>query len=175
MITLEEFLKAGQYCIKEGGTYGWDCYGTSAYMLDVQKGDWKQNSASVVFDKDTQEVYEVTCYDYTNERAYRLFGSEALRAKHDAEAAKRGVDDQAWEAVKYTNLEVVEDFLEKMTAIINGSEYETKISIPLDLDKETMYQLMIQAHKRNITLNEMVEEILQFAIDRAELVKAAHD
>jgi hypothetical protein len=172
MITLKQFLEAGNYRITEGSEFGWHCFGSNAYMLDVQAGSADTNSATVIFDRVTQEVYQLTCYDYSNERAYRLFGSEEHRIVHTAAALVLNVNDkQAWDEVNYTDLEVAEDFLEKMTAIINNEVYETNISVPLDLDKETLHELMLIAHSKNITLNQMVEEILQLAIDQAvELV-----
>jgi hypothetical protein len=167
MITLEQFLNAGQFFITEGSTYGWQCYGPDAYMLDVQQGSWNNNSATVIFNTKTKEVCEATCHDYVNNRAYRIFGNANYEQAHKQEQLSRNADPFAWDKVKFTDLEVAEDFLEKMTAIINGDEYDTHVSIPLDLDKETMFELMVRAHERNITLNAMVEEILQLAINQA--------
>lgn len=176
MITLQQFLEAGQYRITEGSTYGWQCYGPNAYSLDVQAGDWQSNSAHIVFDRVTQEVYQVTCYDYKNERAYRLFGNDDVRRMCEAEALVRKVDNrEAWEDVNYVDLEVDEDFLDKMTAIMLEQEYDTMVSIPLDLDKDTLHDLMLMAHKENITLNQMVERVLQAAIDRAEELVGVKD
>lgn len=171
MITLKQFLEAGNYRITEGSEFGWQCFGSNAYILDVQAGSADTNGATVIFDRITQEVYQLTCYDYINERAYRLFGGEEHRIAHTAEALVRKVNDkQAWDEVNYTDLEVAEDFLEKMTAIINNEDYDTNVSVPLELDKETLHELMLMAHSKNITLNQMVEEVLQLAIDRdAEL------
>ncbi len=176
MITLSQFLEAGQYRITEGSTYGWQCYGDNAYALDVQTGDWQSNSASVVFDRRTQEVYQATCYDYKNNRAYRIFGNDDRRRMCEAEALVRGVDNrEAWEDVNYVDLEVEEDFLDKMTAIIAEQAYDTMVSIPLDLDKETLHELMLRAHKENITLNQMVERVLQAAIDHAKDIVGEQD
>jgi predicted HicB family RNase H-like nuclease len=75
---------------------------------------------------------------------------------------------EAWEDVNYVDLEVDEDFLEKMTAIMLEQEYDTMVSIPLDLGKEELHTLMLMAHEKNITLNEMVAEVLQAAIDHAK-------
>jgi hypothetical protein len=169
MITLKQFLEAGQYRITEGSDYGWQCYGDNSYTMDVQAGDWQSNSAHVVFDRVTQEVFQATCYDYKNERAYRIFGSDDARRMHTAECLVRKCDErEAWEDVNYVDLEVDEDFLEKMTAIMLEQEYDTMVSIPLDLGKEELHTLMLMAHEKNITLNEMVAEVLQAAIDHAK-------
>ena len=62
-------------------------------------------------------------------------------------------------------MEVEEDFLEKATAMFNGQEWNTDIMVPLDLSKEELFQLMMIAHEKNITLNQLVTEILQNVID----------
>lgn len=41
-------------------------------------------------------------------------------------------------------------------------------SVPLDLEKEELYELMLMAHERDITLNQLVENLLREVIDRLE-------
>ena len=45
-------------------------------------------------------------------------------------------------------------------------ENDNRVEIELDLDEHEIYQLAMEAHKRDITLNNMIEIILQDAIDR---------
>lgn len=45
-------------------------------------------------------------------------------------------------------------------------EKDNRVEIELDLDEHEIYQLAMEAHKRDITLNKMIEIILQDAIDR---------
>jgi predicted HicB family RNase H-like nuclease len=162
MITLKQFLEAGNYRITEGSDFGWQCYGQDAYMLDVQVGAHDTNSSGIIFDRVTDEIYQATCYDYDNGRAYRLYGSAEIQQNSVAEAEKRSVsNNQAWDEVSYTDLEVDEDFLEKMTAIMSNTQYSTDISVPVDLDQETLHQLMLMAHAADMTLNKFVEKILQ--------------
>lgn len=40
-----------------------------------------------------------------------------------------------------------------------------RATVEIDLDREEWYQLMIMAHERDITLNQMVEQILRQAIE----------
>jgi hypothetical protein len=40
-----------------------------------------------------------------------------------------------------------------------------KSTVELNLDKEMLYELMLMAHERDITLNQMVEDILRFYIE----------
>ena len=39
-----------------------------------------------------------------------------------------------------------------------------RATIEIDLDREEWYQLMMMAHERDITLNQMVEQLLREAI-----------
>jgi predicted HicB family RNase H-like nuclease len=49
--------------------------------------------------------------------------------------------------------------------MFNGDEWDSRIQVPLDLDNDLLLQLAMEAHKRDITLNKMVEIVLQQAID----------
>ena len=43
---------------------------------------------------------------------------------------------------------------------------DNRVEIELDLDEHEIYQLAMEAHKRDITLNKMIESILQEVIDK---------
>ena len=45
-------------------------------------------------------------------------------------------------------------------------ENDNRVEIELDLNEHEIYQLAMEAHKRDITLNKMIESILQEVIDR---------
>lgn len=47
---------------------------------------------------------------------------------------------------------------------MNESRLDRRATVEIDLDREEWYQIMIMAHKRDITLNQMVEQILREAI-----------
>jgi hypothetical protein len=162
MITLKQFLEAGQFRVNNGGQYGWHCYGLDAYMIDLQTGDsFESNSASIIFDQNTQEVYEVSVCDNNNDRAYRLTNVEYADARL-AEAIDRAVSNtQAWEGVDYIELETEEDFVEKMTAIMSNQDYNTTISVPVELEDDVLFSLMRMAHEADLTLNKFVEKILR--------------
>ena len=161
MISLKEFMETVNYRITEGSDYGWQCYGHDAYMLDSWNGEQDGHSLTIIFDTKTQEVYEVQAHDYVNQRAYRLINSEYAK-KNKKEAKKRNVSrEEAWDEVDYVDLETDEDFLEKAQAIVNGTSYDTRVQVPLDLDNATMFQMMKMAHERDLTLNEFVEDLLR--------------
>jgi len=45
-------------------------------------------------------------------------------------------------------------------------ENDNRVEVELDLNEHEIYQLAMEAHKRDITLNKMIESILQEVIDR---------
>jgi hypothetical protein len=109
-------------------------------------------------------VYEVTVCDYANNRAYRMIDPD-FKSGHDAEAQNRDVDkNQAWDDIRYTDLETDEDFMAKAQAIIAGKPYDTRIQLDLDLPDDVLFDLMKLAHQRDITLNQLIEQILREAI-----------
>ena len=67
--------------------------------------------------------------------------------------------------VKWIELETDEDFLEKAKAMFEGDYWDTRIQVPVDLDNDTILKLSMEAHKRDITLNKMIEIILQDMIE----------
>ena len=43
---------------------------------------------------------------------------------------------------------------------------DNRVTIELDLDEDLLYQLMLKAHEHDITLNQMIEKILQEYLDK---------
>jgi hypothetical protein len=160
MITTEEFLNAVSYRISGGSEFQWGCFGHNARYLDSEFRD--RYSASIVFDTETQVVYEATVCDQVTNRAYRWTNPE-FRAAYEAESRSRTVD-QGWGDVSYTNLEVPEDWLSKARAIVNGESYDARVEVPIDLPDHELLRLMTMAHEQDITLNQLVEQILTVAI-----------
>jgi len=169
MIDMKQFFEAIGYRITEGGDYGWQCYGPNSHQLSAWNGvhgsgGW---SANIVFSTKSQKVYEVEVCDYTNDRAYRLINPK-YKERHTAEVGERGVlGNQAWDDVDYIDLETEEDFLEKLTAIVAGEEYDTRVSVPVDFTDEELLKYMKLAHERDMTFNALVEEALREAINQA--------
>jgi hypothetical protein len=89
--------------------------------------------------------------------------------KHKKEAKRREVEyKQAWDNVDYVDLEVDDDWIQKALAVEAGEVYDTRVSVPLVLDRDQMFDLMTMAHERDMTLNELVEFVLKEEIKRIE-------
>jgi hypothetical protein len=156
MLTLKEFMELVDYKITEGGDYFTNIPGL--YSLSSWNEQQDGFSFFIAFDpKDNQRVYVVEACDYARNRAYRLKDPEIE------------LDKQAWDEVDFTELDVDDDFIQKALAIKAGDDYDTRVSVPLELEDELLFELMKNAHERDITLNQMVEQVLREAIDRASV------
>ena len=161
MITLKEWMEVVDYRITEGANYLWDCYGPDSYSLDSWDGDHDGRSFSIIFDTKTQVVYEVQAHDYRNQRAYRLC-NPGYQIGMEIEAGNRGINKkQAWDEVDYVDLESDDDWIQKAIAIAAGEDYDTRVSVPLDLDDDVLLKLMKMAHERDLTFNEFIEGVLR--------------
>ena len=153
--------------ITGGSEYQWNCYPNGRYL------DYESDFAhvSILYSTVDQTVYQAEvsvkreAWD-EDKKPYRWLNPEYQNAFYK-ESKKRKVDpNQAWDDVKWIDLEMAEDFLEKATAIFNGEEYDTRVKVEFDLDDSSILKLATEAHKRDITLNKMIEIILQEVIDR---------
>ena len=170
MITVKEFMEVIDYKITEGSDYMWGCYGPNAYRLDSWNGVHGKGgySFSIVFSTKTQKVYEVSAYDYTNDRAYRMINPKN-QEKHRKEALARDVNfNEAWDDVNYIDLEVDDDFIQKCLAIREGRDYDTRVSVPVDFTDEELLEYMKMAHDRDMTFNQFVEEALRDVIEKVK-------
>jgi hypothetical protein len=162
MISMKEWMELVDYKITEGGDYGWSCYGCNSYTLDSWNGVHGTGgySFSITFSTKSQKVYEVSMCDYTNNRAYRMINPKFV-GKHSTEAMERGANlNEAWDDIDYIDLEVAEDFIEKAQAIKSGKDYDTRISVPLDLPDDLLLEAALNAHKQGITLNDYINNAL---------------
>jgi len=168
MITIKDFMETVDYRITEGSDYTWQCYGSTAYQLDSWNQDQDGHSVSVIFDTQTQTVYQASVYDYRHNRAYRRINPD-YREAHRQEAQEKGVaENQAWDDVDYVDLDTDEDFITKAGAIVQGEDYDTRVSVPLTIPDDGLFLLMKQAHEQDITLNQLVEQILTAEIKLAQ-------
>jgi hypothetical protein len=167
---MKEWMELVDYRITEGSDFMWQCYGTDAYQLDSWNGVHDEGgfSFTITFDTRNQTVYELQAHDYTHQRAYRMINPD-FRKKMRKEAKRRNVErDKAWDGVDYVDLEVDDDFIQKCLAIKAGEDYDTDVTVPLDLPDDLLMFAFKAAHEQNLTFNEFINQILRDFIDRVE-------
>lgn len=166
MTILKEYLEAIEYKVSEGSDFGWKCFGENARYLECHGPILNQDySIHAVFDSVNQFVYAIEAWDYRNDRTYRWI-DPAFQKAHRKEAKKHNVDpDETFDGNKYIDLDVPEDIFEKINAMVNNREYDSRIKVPVDFSDEELLQYMKIAHEMDITFNELVERALKEAID----------
>lgn len=168
MITIRDFMECVNYRITEGSDYCWNSFGPKAYRLDSWDGEHEGVSVGIIFDTETQVVYQMEAHDYTGKKSYRWTHPDFVDKYKKEFKSKLGNDlkDMAYDEVPYTDLDVAKDMLQKATAIVRYQPYDTRIQVPIELDDSELFHLMKLAHERDITLNQMVEEILNETIKK---------
>jgi len=163
MITLEQWMKAISFQVTEGSAYGWDCYGPNAWILSHWDGQPAGHETSITIDKVTGEVYEAEVCDYNNNVMYRMINpdfKDSYLGEVEQQNLDRGYIDEPWEGAIYCDSEL-DDFLNKLYAILHDEPFDTRSVITLDMDKNELFDLMSIAHEQDITTNQLVENILK--------------
>ncbi len=171
MITLKEWMEVVDYRITEGDDYTWHCFGDTAkpYSLSSWNGDHDGWSFNIIFDTGTQEVYMVEACDYKHNRAYRMINPDWQQAYRDyAKTHNPEYVDTAWDGVDFVDLESDDDWFQKALAIRAGEDYDTRVSIPIDLPEHELMVLFKAAHERDMSFNQFVEEVLRNAFEDAK-------
>lgn len=159
---LKEVNTALDHKITGGSEFMWHCFPNARY-LDFET---EHAHASVIFCTETQVVYTAEVNDKPDKLpAYRWINPDYVDKYKDECWEKNIGYNQAWDNKDWTDLEVSEDWLTKAKAIMNGEAFDRRITVPLDLNNEELFQLMKLAHENDVTLNKMVESILQKVID----------
>jgi hypothetical protein len=171
MITIRDYMESINYRITEGSDYCWQSFGPDAYRLESWSGEQDGTSVGIVFDTRTQVVYQMEAHDYSAEHSYRWTHPDyqtAFREESQQKLSKESLD-VAWDNVKFTDLEVAEDMIIKASAIVRGQPYDTRVQVPVELNDSELFQLMKIAHERDITLNQLVEQILTEVIKKEQV------
>ena len=162
MNTLLDFLKAIDYNITDSSDYNWECYGDGIRCIDSYNVGLTECSA--MFTKNGGELRELTMHDFEARRSYRWTDPQFTQARK-AEANSIKVDDNiAYDEVEFIELEMIEDMLEKMTAVSRGEEYDTRIMIPLDMTDKEFLEVARAAHALDITINAFFTMAIEEAI-----------
>lgn len=162
MISIRDFMETIDYRITEGSEYLWKSFGDRAYRLESWNGEQEGVSCGMIFDTVTQLVYQTEAHDYVNRRSYRWTHPDYLEAfKQEVKAHMSDhFKGEAYDDVKFVDLDMAEDFLKKARAMVRKEPYDTRVSVPIELDNDELFSLMKRAHDMDITLNQLVEKIL---------------
>lgn len=167
---LSQVNQAFDHKITSGSEHQWNCF-PDARFLDYES---EYAHVTVLYSTVDQVIYQADASlkrdawpnDDQYDKPYR-WTNPIFKDVYLNEAKERKIDpNQAWDDVKWIDLETGEDFLEKAKAMFNGDYWDTRVQMEVDLDDDLILHLAKEAHKRDITLNKMIEVILQEVIDR---------
>lgn len=151
MINHKQFFDIVKFQVSNGSAYPNPTY-ASAYMVNSSKRD--EYNASCIFNIDTGAVYEIYVHDCVKYTSYRWIAEEFRDSIINMSS---------------TSIEVEEDILEKLTAIVAGQPYDTRVIMPLELSDSDFLIMAKAAHAEDITFNEFIEKALTEAVKKFEL------
>jgi len=158
MFTFKNFLNIVETnCSVERFPTDLQCYGphTSIYSAYVTN-DYE--CCAAVNDRG---IRELNLYDYKNKRNYRWTVPE-VEPLRNAEFLLAGIDPDICDGdQEFIDLIMIEDMIEKITAINAGEEYDTRITIPLELTDEEFILIARAAHELDITINEFMVQAVR--------------
>lgn len=164
-ITIQDFMDVVHYRITAGYEYQWfDVFPNHCFALESNIDN--QYQINIVFDKVNNNVYVVEAWDERKDVQFRWINPLYLD-EYKAEFKKRRFNfKESIDHKMFIDLELAEDFLEKARAIVDNKTYDNRVQVPLEMDESEIFTLMKIAHERDITLNQLVEEILTEAIKK---------
>lgn len=172
MITLEQFFETIEYKISNGEPCITihDRWPATARFLACED-NFEVSTVACVFDTVDQMVYQMYAIDYKANRAYRWTHPawvESYKASVER-SAKDGYRDEPFENSQWIDLDVASDLIEKASAIHREQPYDDRIEIPLTIEDDVLFKLMLEAHRRDITFNQLVTEAVEQAIEKYRL------
>ena len=158
MFTLKNFLDLVEdNCTVERFPCGLECYGANTSIYSAYVTNDYECCAAV----NDSGIRELNLYDYRNKRNYRWTVPE-VEPLRDAELLLAGLDPKLVdEDQEFIDLIMIEDMVKKMTAICAGEEYDTRITIPLEMSDDEFILIARAAHELDITLNEFMVQAIK--------------
>jgi len=159
IISSDQIFQVMDHDVEEFWRYCWNCYGKFAYGVDFNCQS--KNEVSFIHNPITREVFEITAYDFHNDRAYRWIHPDYVES-HIAESEEIGADPHdSYIGGTFIDIDVKQDILDRMIAIADGDDYDTRVTIPIDISDEDLLKLMKQAHELDMTFNNYVEMVIE--------------
>lgn len=163
MLTIIEVLETFKFKIAEGSRFMWDCYGPSARVVDFTDDLYPvRHSACCTFDNSTGEVYQLDHHDYLNKVSYRWMNPVTTAKYIEESTRRRCLPNEAYDNVEFTPCLDEYELLKTSSDLVLGNCKSAACEIvEVELDSEVLFALMTTAHDRDITLNQLVSEVLR--------------
>lgn len=162
MIKFDSVLKCINYNITSVSRFNWDCFGSDAFNFEAT--NYLKSTISGTYDISTGEVLHLEAWDQVNNREYRWIHPDYVEVYKAVYAARSLPFNISFDTNKFIDLDVVDDIMEKSIAIFSNKEYDTDVTVTLNLNDDEILVLALAAHRANITLNAYVAQALDFYI-----------
>lgn len=164
---LEEFLKLIHYKIGDGSKFLWKCFGENARFLDYD-GDCDEFNITCIYDSKTLDVYMLELNDCVENKGYRWIDPDYIIQYKD-ECITNNIDEYT-DLFNITSIEVLDDIKSKISCVVEGIRYDPNVLVPVDLPDDQFIILAKLAHERNITLNQLFEDVIRDSINKYEKI-----
>jgi len=116
MITVKDFLEVVNYRITDSSQFQWNCFGDSARYLH---SDYDHCSVRIIFDTETQQVYELAICEVDPETDYRWIHPNY---REDFFKEEEDTKQNIFYTGSYINIEESTYILEIARSLINKPE-----------------------------------------------------
>lgn len=160
------FLETIDYKITEGSPFGWNCFPDARYIDSTNEF----GTVTAIFSHKDRTVYqiEVQSENHPNgEFYYRWIHPNWIEA-YKKEEVIQFKKNKYKSDIEWIDLDVVDDVLEKARATLEGEEFDKRVMLEVELDEDVLHKLMLMAHQRDITLNQLMTEIIRAEIERTQ-------
>lgn len=166
---LNEFLEAANYLVSDGNKILWKCYGEYAYAISCESNF---AAATVIFDRSTREVFEVTVYDKLDRnQQYRWRVRDYIKA-NNAEYTNRNLNPNKFadEGQNWADTDTYDDILIKVNAMLFNRTFNTDIVVEFNMSEIEQDIAEGIAAEKGLTFDEWFLENLKKLIEEKENV-----
>lgn len=162
MITTTQFLSLtdtdSQISIER---FAMNCFGPAVYYSSEDLADY---SIHACLSKSLDRVFIAEICDYRNNRAYVILDRDWKQA-YINESERVGVKwDDAFEGVKFVELETDDDFMKKAQAIVAGKPYSKKVDTVFSINAGLKSAIQQKANAAGSTVDLYIENIIKDAL-----------
>jgi len=129
-------------------------------MVALTIGPSKFGRADILIDGETGFVVGLSIMDFANDVDF-FYGDEEhfdCMYRNFFQLSDERID-------KIITLECKDDALNKLYHTHRGEDYDKRVSIPVDIDNYELFYVMLQAHEKDMTLNDYVADIIMRKIE----------
>lgn len=116
--------------------------------------------AELIYQGNSHNVLELSVVDEVNSRYYKLSLNKEFSAKSLAQESSR---DLVYD-IDFVHLELLDDYWEKLEAIVNGRPYDIRVLISVDIDHTSYIALSRLALVAGQPVTEFVSDIISTVI-----------